>query len=111
MRSEREAAVEPIRVKVYGLVARTRGRYLFESALALGFTAVLFVAWWLGWPLLRDRLEKHQAEGLPATVQVVRVVLEWAPWILLGALAIKLVEMVIVLRRFASKDLERPGTG
>jgi hypothetical protein len=107
MRTEREAAVEPVRVKVYGLVPRTRSRYLVESAVALGFAAVLFIAWWLGWPVLRQRFERQE---LPAVVQVVRVVLEWAPWILLGALGIKLLEMMIVLRCFARRETAPPGS-
>jgi hypothetical protein len=106
MRNEREAGVEPIRVKIYGLVPRTRRRYLIESALALGFTTVLFIAWWLGWPVLHQRFAQQE---LPPFVQVVRFVLEWAPEILLVALAIKLVEMMIVLRCFTHRETAPPG--
>jgi len=99
--------VEPATVKVYGLAAKTRRRYLIESALGLGLAAVLFLAWWLGWPWLRQRLQQPE---LPGAARIIRAVLEQAPWILLGAVLLKGVEMVVVLRCFARLPGKAPGS-
>ena len=91
----------PIRVKVYGLFPRTRRRYLTESFLGLSMAALLGGLWWLGWPTLRQRLDQLE---LPAVGLGIKMVLQKAPWILLGAGLLKLVEMGLVLRCFARQE-------
>jgi hypothetical protein len=92
--------VEPVRVKVYGLFSRTRRRYVIEAALGTVFGLILLIAWWLGWPHLRQRLD---ALELPPFLQLTVAVLDWTPWILLGAVMWKGMEVLIVLRSFARK--------
>ena len=95
--------MEPVRVKVYGLVPLTRRRYLIQAAFGLVCLAGLLVLWWLYWPELNDRLSKVTRTAL---AEVVYLTLANTPWILLGVLALKLVEMAFVLRRFACKEAE-----
>jgi hypothetical protein len=93
--------VEPVRVKVYGLFSRTRRRYLIEATIGAVFGSALFVAWWLGWSSLRQHLTAHD---LPPALRFIVVVLDRAPWILLGAALIKGMEVFLVLRSFARRE-------
>jgi hypothetical protein len=93
--------VQPQRVKVYGLFPRTRRRYLIEAASGALFGLALLIAWWLGWPQLRQHLVTRE---LPPLMQLIVRVLEWAPWILLAAALGKGMEVLFVLRSFARKE-------
>jgi hypothetical protein len=93
--------VEPVRVKVYGLFSRTRRRYLIEAATGAVFGLLLFAAWWLGWPHLRQRLVNLD---LPPLLRLIVAVLDRTPWILLGAALWKGMEVLLVLRAFAHKE-------
>jgi hypothetical protein len=93
--------VEPVRVKVYGLFSRTRRRYLIDAAIGTIFGLFLLVAWWLGWPILRQRLATLT---LPPLLQVTVAVLDATPWILLGAAVYKGMEVLLVWRLFARKE-------
>jgi xylose isomerase len=91
-----------VRVKVYGLFSRTRRRYAIEAVSGAVFGLILFVAWWLGWPYLRQRLVAHE---LPPLLRAVVTVLDWTPWLLLGAAVCKGMEVLFVLRCFARKEI------
>ena len=93
--------VEPQRVKVYGLFPRTRRRYVMEAIIGAGFGLLLFVAWWLGWPHLRQRLVTRE---LPPFLQLTVTILDWTPWILLAAALLKGMEVLLVLHSFARKE-------
>jgi hypothetical protein len=93
--------VEPVRVKVYGLFSRTRRRYAIEAIVGAVFGLLLFLAWWLGWPTLRQRLT---AVDLPPLLQWIVRILDRAPWILLAAALCKGMEVLFVLRSFARKE-------
>jgi hypothetical protein len=86
---------------LYGLFSRTRRRYVIEAIMGAVFALFLFVAWWLGWPTLRQRLT---AVDLPPVLQWIVRILDFAPWILLGAALCKGMEVLIVLRSFAHKE-------
>src|SRR5215472_4192427 len=74
--------VEPVRVKVYGLFPRTRRRYVLEAVTGAVFGLFLFVAWWRGWPQLRQRLV---ALELPPLLRGIVAILDQTPRILLAA--------------------------
>jgi hypothetical protein len=93
--------VEPVRVKVYGLFPRTRRRYFLEAMIGANFGLLLFVAWWFGWPQLRQRLAQFD---LPPLFRLIVAVLDWTPWILLGAAVWKGMEVLLVSRAFARKE-------
>jgi hypothetical protein len=92
---------EPVRVKVYGLFALTRRRYLRQAATGLLSLGFLLVAWWLSWPSLRQPLDKLE---LPPTMSWIVAVLNRVPWILLGAGLYKCIEMWLVLRAYARRE-------
>jgi hypothetical protein len=98
-------AVEPVRVKVYGLLSRTRRRYVLEATVGVVCLVAVMVAWWFGWPKLRQRLV--QLELSPAMRTVV-IILDAVPWLLLVVAAVKAVEIPIVLRAFARKAAAPP---
>jgi hypothetical protein len=94
--------VEPVRVKVYGLFARTRRHYLLDSIVGFVFVMALLAAWWLGWPRLRLRMT---ALPLPPFYRTIVLILDRAPWILLAASLWKGMEVAFVLRSFARKEV------
>jgi hypothetical protein len=91
----------PVRIKVYGLFARTRRRYLIEAVVGGLLLLAALVAWWLGWPELEARLRR-----LPPSraVLMTEAVLANAPWIILAAAVLKSIELIAVLRRFAHEE-------
>jgi hypothetical protein len=91
----------PVRIKVYGLFARTRRRYLIEAAVGGLLLLGALVAWWLGWPELEARLKR-----LPPSrgVLMTEAVLANAPWIVLAAAVLKSIELIAVLRRFTREE-------
>ena len=98
--------MEPIRVKVYGLVSQTRRRYVLQSIFGLGYGVALLILWWKLWPGMRENLTRPDLQ-LPTHMIVTVAVLNELPWILLIVAAIKAFEMWIVLRRFAQKEAEQ----
>jgi len=92
--------VEPVRVKVYGLIPLTRRRYLGQVAVTTALGAVLLVVWWLRWPAFR-----HQLRQIPLPVaEWVVAVGDNLPWVLLAGAAVQGVEAYFALRRFARKQ-------
>jgi xylose isomerase len=92
-----------VRVKVYGLFPRTRRRYVIEAATGAAFGLFLFVAWWRGWPQLRQRLV---ALELPPSLRLIVAILDQTPRILLAAAVWKGMEAFVVLRSFARKEAD-----
>jgi len=94
--------VEPVRIKMYGLVWRTRRGYLTYSV----FEALCLVAFWsfwfLGWPRWKQTLRPLREQ--PAFGRFYIQLMDAVPWILLAAAAYKLIELWVVLRRFALKE-------
>jgi hypothetical protein len=89
-----------VRVKVYGLFALTRRRYLFQATAGGVCIVALLLAWYFGWAALKQRLERLPA---PPILSVMIQVLDWAPWILIATAVYKLLEVIVVLRCFARK--------
>ena len=86
----------PVRVKVYGLFARTRRRYLTGAAGGVLLLLAALVTWWLGWAELQARLKRlPQVRG----VRMTEAVLANAPWVIFAAAVLKSIELVVVLRR------------
>jgi hypothetical protein len=98
--------VEPVRIKLYGLFTRTRRAYILQSMVELLYAAGLLLIWWLKWPSFREHMT-HQEMDHPTYILVILAVLNEVPWILLLAVTIKIVEMWIILRRFAEKQAQQ----
>ena len=97
--------MEPVRVKLYGLVARTRRAYLTYSV----FEALCLVAflsfWLLEWTRYRAVLRPLK-EQTPFARFYIRV-MDAVPWIVGALVVYKAAELWVVLRRFAAKEAER----
>jgi hypothetical protein len=114
-----EVCVEPVRIKLYGLVPMTRKRYLCQQAVAVGLTFVLLFVWyWMPSPDaflppppgpskgMGPRLAEP-VEELPPGLARFFWIIERLPW-LVGLLWILIaVETAIVLRMFARKEAEQ----
>jgi hypothetical protein len=114
------APPEPARVKVYGLVALTRRRYLVIQTVA----AVMLVAMLGVWVLLmreyRARpaaaapslpagvMPERQPEPPPGWVGLVLGLAPLLPWLIAAALVGGLIETYFVLKRFARQEAARP---
>ena len=104
--------MEPVRVKIYGLFARTRKRYMIDSLIGLGTLAAMFIAWFPLWPILYEKIEIGRSRldppELPFWMQFTVAVLQVLPWILLATALFKCLEMYLVLRCFARKEAAPP---
>jgi hypothetical protein len=98
--------VEPVRVKVYGLIWQTRRRYVVQSILGLVYGVGLLVLWLIVWPGMFKNLKRPEVD-LPTYMKVTVAILNELPWVLLIVAAIKLFEMWIVLRRFTEKEAKQ----
>ena len=96
--------MEPVRVKVYGVMSMTRRGYLMQLCIAIVFAAILLILWSLRWPKVKESLEA----GQPSPVMQ-KVIAFWdrAPWVLSIICVLLAVEAWFVLRRFAQKEAER----
>jgi hypothetical protein len=95
--------VEPVRVKVYGLVSMTRRGYLTQLAIAAMLVFVLLVFRWLRWPEVRPDPAKVRDQR----VLYVIVFFDNVQWIVAVVAALLVFEAWLVLRRFAQKEAER----
>jgi hypothetical protein len=94
--------VQPVRVKIYGLFSFTRRGYLRE-AIVEGLLLVAVVSVWvLGWEDCRKTLLLLEPQT-PWTTRTIAL-FDVLPWILLGAVLAKALEMTLVLRAFARKE-------
>src|SRR5581483_5896968 len=94
--------VDPVRVKVYGLFAWTRRRYVVQSVLDFVAGAAVLIFWLFAWPGMKRNVMRF--ENPPTYLQVIVAILDQMPWILLATVAVKVLEMWIVFRRFAQKE-------
>ena len=97
----------PVRVKLYGLIPITRRRYLTQLVVALVLSSALLLAWWLYWPTVRGSLEASRSDVLDGVVRFWNV----APYLILGIVALQLIEAWVVLRRFRRKEAEQAKPG
>jgi hypothetical protein len=97
--------VQPVRIKVYGLVPMTRRRYLTQLAVAVVLALVLLGLWWFLWPGRRAQLLSNPS---PAR-QRVGAAVDAVPWVILAVAGAQAVEAWFVLRRFARKEAAREG--
>jgi hypothetical protein len=97
--------VEPVRVKLYGLVSMTRRRYLAQVVVFFTLCAALLAVWWFRWPAARTRMKQA-----PSPV-IDRLIAFWnvAPWVILGLALVQTLEAWYVLRLFRRKEAERAG--
>ena len=93
----------PVRVKLYGLIHITRRRYLTQLVVALVLSAALLLAWWVYWPAARGSLEASRSDVLDGVVRFWNV----APYLILGIVALQVIEAWVVLRRFRRKEAEQ----
>ena len=97
----------PVRVKLYGLIPITRRRYVMQFAIALVLSSALLLGWWLYWPNVRGSLEASRSDVLDGVVRFWNV----APYLILGIVALQLIEAWVVLRRFRRKEAEQAKPG
>jgi hypothetical protein len=95
--------VEPVRVKVYGLVSMTRRAYLMQLAGAALLIVVLLTFRWQRWPELRPEPAKVREPRLRYMIAV----FDQIHWIAAVVAALLVIEAWFVLRRFTQKEAER----
>lgn len=87
----------PVRIKLYGLFPTTKRRYLVQVVAAGLMICFLLLAWGLYRREVRDRLAGIDAPLLGLAVRVWDLV----PWIVLGVLALQVIEAFFAFRAFA----------
>lgn len=96
-------SLEPVVVKLYGMVRLTRKRYVLQLVVAL----VCVVGLLIGWFVFRSRVD-HYLRNRP--VEVVRhlIMIHTAfPWVVGGLGLLQILEAAIVFRLFRKKEAER----
>jgi hypothetical protein len=91
--------VEPVRVRLYGLVSITRRRYLMQLAFWPVLVPLLLAAWWYRWPAARAILADSESESAAPLIAFG----DAFPWVVLGAALLQGIEAFFVLRAFARK--------
>jgi hypothetical protein len=99
--------VEPVRVKLYGLLPMTKRRYLSQAVIAAVGAVVVLVGWYVAWPGLRVRLTRPELPPSEVRTTIVAV-MDCVPWIVLTGLAYQAAEAAVVLRLFARKEAPAP---
>jgi hypothetical protein len=94
--------VQPVRVKVYGLISLTRRVYLTLQVIGL---LVAVAAFSLGLALPRPVLPR--GERVPPFAVATLALIDLLPWLALLFVAIGALETWIVLRKFAHKEAEQ----
>jgi hypothetical protein len=99
--------MQPVRVKLYGLITLTRRGYLILLGLSVIFLLILLaLSLWMRmqegpWPADAGAAEEAR---LSPMVMVARVFLSFLPWIVLVAAILQGIEAILVLRRFAREE-------
>jgi hypothetical protein len=95
--------VEPVRVKVYGLIPMTRRGYLTQLAVAALLIVVVLALRWLVWPAKRpDPANVHEPR-----LRYVIAFFDNVHWIVAVVAVLLVLEAWLVLRRFARKEAEQ----
>ena len=95
--------MEPVRVKVYGLVSMTRRGYLMQLAGAVTLVLVLLAFHYLRWPEVRPDATKVRGQFQ----RYVIAFFDHVHWIAAVIAVLLALEAWLVLRRFARKEAER----
>lgn len=98
--------MQPVRVKLYGFLPITRGRYLAQVALGCALGGVLLVVWWLRWPAVREQMLALGSQDLGRFLAFG----EALPLVVLAVLGLQALEALIVLRLFARRQAEGGST-
>jgi hypothetical protein len=95
--------VEPVRVKVYGLVSMTRRGYLTQLAFEVLLVILVLLFRWLVWARVRPNPAKFRDQRLLYVIAI------WdnVQWIVAVFAALLVFEAWLVLRRFAQKEADR----
>jgi hypothetical protein len=97
--------MQPVRVKVYGLISLTKRTYLTIQIIGLVLVpTLLLVSLWLPRPQLPPGRE------LSPQTQFFVWLLDIVPWLCLLILIVEPIETLIVLRRFSQKQKEAEET-
>jgi hypothetical protein len=94
---------ELVRVRLYGLVSLTKGRYLLQLAVAVVLAAGLLALWWFRWPEVRRALLAAQSPVMDKAVAFG----DAAPWVIGAPAVLQAVEAFFVLRAFRRKEEEK----
>lgn len=92
--------MEPVRVKLYGVLSMTRRRYERQLWLALLSSAVVVGCWWWLWPAYRREVPPGNLDRFVA-------VMDHLPWIVLAAIALQFVEAFFVFRLFRAREAQQ----
>jgi hypothetical protein len=104
--------VDPIRVKLYGLVSVTRRGYIIQLLFAGLMLVVLLSVWFIRWLAIREEMRGLELRSLDWVITL----LDLTPWVVLGVAVLLSVEAWFVFRAFARKRAEQlpaqpPGPG
>jgi len=95
--------VEPVRIRLYGLLSVTRRGYLTQLGLGAFLLFCLLVLWYY-LPTLLPAPRGDKPEQVLPSVELVRKFRDALPWVVLGIAALFGIEAYVVLRRFAQKE-------
>lgn len=95
--------MEPVRIKLYGLIRVTKRGYVFQLGLTALLLAVLFVTWYL----LLVNVQPNRDPKLPPAVAFVLAVLDLLPYVIPILAGLFATEAAVVLRRFAHAEAAR----
>lgn len=92
--------MEPVRIKLYGLVALTRRQYLRVQVLVFALTAVVMAA-----ALVAVRvLPPPDPKTMPHAAVLVYYCLSLLRWVVPAVWGVEVLETFLVLRRFAREE-------
>jgi len=98
-----ENALNPVRIKVWGLIWLTRRWYLILLAVAAVLAVVLLGMWHWRWPAAREQL---RAARTPTTDFIVAFC-DAGPWIVLVIALLQGIEAFVILRMFKRREAEQ----
>ena len=99
--------MEPVRVKIYGLVSLTRRRYLIQVVFAVLLIGLLLAGWFR---VYLPRRAEMKAGDVPPNLVWVVACLDAIPWLAVLFVVWQAVEAYVVLRAFRRKEAAPPPT-
>jgi hypothetical protein len=92
--------MDPVRIKLYGLITVTRRGYIARLAVGLVLAVGLLAVWyWLPAPNLSPEVIE-ESRFLAVSVWL----LTYLPWVVFGAVALGAIEAAVVFRRLAREE-------